>query len=142
MCFIPACLSELKAIPRLKSVDLEPSQPSLRLNGNRMFPISISVFAEVSIIFPRVFGNYLRATILCPGYLRVFITSASHTIAAPPFPRRPTFLNPVGHLSPNFSYSEPKSRLLNFFSIPQPLSFCFEVPRFETDPVLELLTGC
>ena len=136
MCPIPGCYSVLKAVTRLKSVDLEPSQPSFRAYGKRMFPISTSVFAEVSTIFPRVFGNCFRATMLWPGYLFWLMTSASHTMAAPPLPRRPTFLKPCGHLSPNFSCSDPRSKLLNFFSTPGPLSFCFEVARLVTDPVL------
>jgi hypothetical protein len=76
-----------------------------------MFPVSISVFAELSIGHcPFVLGNYFNATFypsiywLYPYFYISFI-SPNQTNAIPPLPRSPSFVNPFGHLSPNFSFS-------------------------------------
>ena len=61
--------------------------------------ICISTPAELSN-FPPCLGNCLRAT-----YMPLSRSTASHTMAMPPLPRRHFFLKPWGHLLPNCCFS-------------------------------------
>jgi hypothetical protein len=59
---------------------------------------------------PPDFGNYLIAT-----FYPVDVSMANQTIAIPPFPNKLNFLNPCGHLFPNFYFSS-SVRTTTFFA--------------------------
>lgn len=110
--FIPGFSSGSMAYDLSKSWSELPSQPSLTTRGNKVLPVSISIFAELSIwTYPLTFGNCFKATLIpwnsgLRPHLLASLTSASHTKAIPPLPRRSSFLYPTGHLSPYFSFSD------------------------------------